>query len=102
MLYYIQYYINTEQNYPVSHQIGNEILIKSWQQVISLKINDLIENYDNKKTDYQPMYLFLKYETNKEKIIIENLFKQNLVPISNFNIATNILQTTDNIIVIKM
>lgn len=102
MLYYIQYYINTDQNYPVSHQIGNEILIKSWQQVISLKVNDLIENYENKKSNYQPMYLFLKYENNKEKTIMENLFKPNLVPISNFNIATNIFQTTDNIIAIKL
>lgn len=102
MLYYIQYYINTEQNYPVSNQIGNEILIKSWQQVMSLKTNDLIENYENKKIDYQPMYLFLKYENNKEKTIIENIFKRNFIPIDNFNIATNILQTTDNIIVIKL
>ncbi len=102
MLYYVQYYINTEQNYPVSHQIGNEILIKSWQQVMNLQVNDLIENYDNKKSNYQPMYLFLKYENNKEKTIIDNLFKPNILPTSNFNIVVNIFQTTDNIIVIKL
>ena len=45
---------------------------------------------------------FLKYENNKEKTIIENIFKRNFIPIDNFNIATNILQTTDNIIVIKL
>lgn len=104
MLYYIKYYIFTEPKYPINHQITNDIIIDTWQQVLKLDLNYLIDSYKFKEDNYyMPYFVFFKYENQMEKDILINNFKDKIVDTNTLNICNfnkNIF--IDNIIVVKV
>ena len=103
MLYYIQYLIITEPHYPVSHQMGHDINIKCWQQVSSLKLDDLVNDYMfNQQNGKEPVFIFFKYENDNEKNLLNNVFKNSIVESNKFNIYTNLTQLKENIIVVQL
>ncbi len=102
MLYNIQYYIDSNPNYTVKYQQCNEIIFNIWQQVPNkLEISTLIEQYIDKKDEiYVPYYIFFKYENDREKNLINTIFKDKIVDINSFNIITLRYGDISNIIVI--
>ena len=103
MLYYVQYYIITEKFNPVKYQMSNDICINIWQQVNKLSITDMIEDYQfkNNTSGYKPCFIFIKYENDQEKKILESIFKDDLTNINQFNVCTSIRTIIDNIHIIK-
>ena len=107
MFYHIKSYIITEKNYPLSNQIGNEIEINHWLQVPNTfpNINILISNYFltfPKLNNYEACFIFFKYETNKEKNILEKTFGNKIININQFNIVYNVYTNINNILVVDL
>jgi len=103
MLYYIQYYFTTEPLYPVSHQIGQDIDIKCWQQVSSFKLDELVSKYMFKQLDgTQPVFVFFKFENMGEREFILEIYRNSIVELDKFNIRINMSQLKENIVVVRI
>lgn len=105
MLYYIQYYIGTDNKYKISHQMSEEIIIDIWQQIpetTNITISKLIENYKFKKSGvYIPCYIFIKCENDTELKLLSTIFNNKITDIGNFNINQNIYNY-NNILIINI
>lgn len=102
MLYYIKYYIVTEKFNSIEYQMSNEIHIKYWQQIDSLSIDNMINEYNYKPNySYKPCFIFIKYENEDEKNKLTYIFKDKIINIDKFNIYSGHNTIKENIIIIK-